>query len=172
MEPLVTRPVMVAWEAPPDTVAASVRRAIDDGRYDEAIPDGPFWLAQGTVRDRGLDVRLTTHSHPGVRHVYPTGLELRGELQARGSGTVFTGRAAMLNGRWERPLALLGAIFAAPALLAGDLIGLAAWVAIAAGYGVGYWALLRAYAAGAFAAIPQAEVVLGHLGTPSEPGIP
>lgn len=168
VEPLVTRPLTVGWDAPPDAVAASIQRAIDDRRYDDAgHPEWPLWLVGGSVDGRALNLRLDMHSQPGRRHAYPAGLDLRGELLPRGSGTVLVARAAMLNGRWERPLALLvGAGLGIPMLLLGGVTGAVACVAVIAAFVGFYWGVLRLMSRGVFAALPQVEAVLGRVGAP------
>ena len=171
MEPLISRPLAVEWAAPPEEVAASIRQAIDEGRYEDAgHPEWALWRVWGSVEGSLVKLRLDTHSRPGSLHAYQFGIDLSGELAPWGSGTRLEARASMLNGRWERPLALgLGSMFALQGpLLVGGLGGVLLGLALAAAFLVLFWGLLLLLGRGAFGALPQVEAVLGRIGAPSK----
>lgn len=169
VEPLVSRPLTVGWDAPPDAVAASIQRAIDERRYEDAgHPTWALWLVRGTVNGRVVNLRLDTHSEPGSVHAYPAGFDLRGELVPHGSGTRLVARAAMLNGRWERPIAIGGgAAIGIPALLVGGVIGVVLCIAMIAASIALYWVGMTLVGRSFFSALPQVEAVLRVVGTTS-----
>ena len=108
------------------------------------------------------------HSQPGSLHLYEAGFDLRGELVPHGSGTVLIARAAMLNGRWERPHAIgVGAALGIPMLLLGGVLGVVLCVAVIAAFIAFYWGLMSLVGRSYFTALPQVETVLRVLGSTS-----
>ena len=167
MEPLVSRPLTVGWDAPPDAVAASIQRAIDERRYEDAgHPTWALWLVRGTVKGRVVNLRLDTHSQAGSLHTYPAGFDLRGELVPHGSGTRLVAQAGMLNARWERPIAFgVGAALGIPMLLLGGPVGVLLCVVTIAAFIALYWVLMTLVGRSFFSALPQVEAVLRVVGT-------